>query len=71
MSQLLPAELDTLVYRGLLLPSEEDDPHAFLRDLAECTARGEVTLGQAWALCHLLGLGAGDLEAETKRARAD
>jgi hypothetical protein len=56
MSQTLPTELDTLVYRGLLLPAEEDDPLEFLRELAECTARGEVTEAQAAALCDMLGV---------------
>lgn len=70
MSQTLPTELDTFVYRGLLLPGDEDDPLVFLQELAESTVRGEVSDAQALALCNMVGLGPGDHAAAVARARA-
>lgn len=69
MSQTLPAELDTFVYRGLLLPGDEDDPLVFLQELAESTVRGEVTEQQALALCSMVGIGGADHAAAVARAR--
>lgn len=69
MSQSLPTELDTLIYRGLLLPGAEDDPRAFAGELAEYAARGEITLQQAAALCDIVGLGSADLAVAYERAR--
>jgi hypothetical protein len=69
MSLNLPRELDTLIFRGLLLPGDDEDSWLFLLDLAESTVRGEVSPEQARALCDMLGLSHGDHAAAVERAR--
>ncbi len=69
MSQTLPTELDALIYRGLMLPADDDDPWVFLLELAKCTVRREVTDAQAHALCEMVGLSPADHAAAVERVR--
>lgn len=70
MSQALPAELDGLIFRGFCIRGDPHDEWGFLLELAEFTARGEVTATQAAAIRDILGLDADEHAAAVERASA-
>jgi hypothetical protein len=70
MSQTLPTELDGLLYRAHVARGDTDETWAFLLELAEYTARGEVTETQARAFCDMVGISHAEHAATVKRARS-